>query len=206
VNFNPIAPYYDRLAALVFGSSIRDSQIDVFSVVPPFGRVLIFGGGTGWIIPHIFRHNEIHQVVYIEASSKMLDLAQKAVPEIHPGTINFIHGDETSVPDEKYDFIITNFVLDCFSEPILRSVICILKNHLNEGGRWYFSDFKKNPFMHDTVWQYFLLGLMRKFFTVLVNLESKTLYDFDQYFADSDLTSIYSRTYCRDFISTKVWC
>lgn len=163
------------------------------------------GGGTGWIIPHFFKQGKIDRLAYIEASLKMLDLAKKNGSGISSGFIDFIHGDETSIPDRKYDCIITNFVLDCFSERRLENVMKILKVHLNEGGHWYCSEFKQNPTSYRTFWQHFILGLMRLFFKASVGLESKSLVDFDRYFHDVELTEIYSKTYFGDFICTKVW-
>ena len=163
MNFDLVAPYYDRLAALVFGSVIKRCQMDVLVKISPKGKVLILGGGTGWIIPY-FRFDQIQKLTYVETSLKMLKLAQEKNLKISSGVIDFIHGSEESVPNEKYDCIISNFVLDCFSVKRLERVMILLRSHLNDGGLWYCSEFKQNPITYRTFWQYLVQGLMRFFF------------------------------------------
>ncbi|MDA0193806.1 MAG: class I SAM-dependent methyltransferase [Bacteroidetes bacterium] len=205
MNFDLVAPYYDRLAALVFGPAIKRCQTDVFIEMIPEGKVLILGGGTGWIIPY-FRFDKIQKLTYVESSFNMLKLAKEKNSNISPAVIHFIHGSEKSIPNEKYDCIISNFVMDCFSEKRLEKIMILLRSHLNDGGRWYCSEFKQNPISYRTFWQrYIVQSLMRFFFKITTRLESDSLYDFDLYFLQNDLKEIYSKDYCGGFIVTKVW-
>lgn len=164
----------------------------------------MFGGGTGWIIPYL-QLDQIQKLTFVESSHMMLKVAKGESSKYSKGVIDFIHGDEASFPDEKFDCIISNFVLDCFSESRLKDIMAILKSHLKAGGLWYCSEFKQNPTTYRTFWQYILLGLMRLFFKITSGLESNSLLDFDRYFVQSDLKEIYTKKYLRDFIVTKVW-
>ena len=47
MSFDRVAPYYDRLARLVFGGSIRRAQRHFLSQVPAAARVLLVGGAPG---------------------------------------------------------------------------------------------------------------------------------------------------------------
>ncbi|MGW8122492.1 class I SAM-dependent methyltransferase [Roseivirga echinicomitans] len=172
-NFNLIAPVYDALAKLVFGKKLRKVQTHFLPVIPVEASVLIMGGGTGWIINELFDRGFKGKLTYIEASEKMISLSKK-----HCGlkqSVDFIHGDESAIPNEQFDVMITNFFLDVFAEPRLDEVINILTEKLNPNGLWICSDF------YDTgkVSHRFLLWLMFKFFGFTTQLESTALIDFD---------------------------
>ncbi len=51
--FNRIAGVYDFLAKLVFGKHIRRSQEHFLKMVIQQNKVLVLGGGSGWILESI---------------------------------------------------------------------------------------------------------------------------------------------------------
>ena len=50
--FDSIASIYDPIARLFFGNSITESQATFLSEIP-VGKVLILGGGSGWIATEV---------------------------------------------------------------------------------------------------------------------------------------------------------
>ncbi|KYG83809.1 class I SAM-dependent methyltransferase [Roseivirga echinicomitans] len=173
-NFNLIAPVYDGLVKVIFGSKLKQIQAQFLPLIPENAGVLIMGGGTGWIINELFNTGFKGRLTYVEASEKMIFLSKRNCE--FSDSIDFIHGEESDLPvDRKYDVIITNFFLDVFSKTRLDQVITILSEKLNEGGGlWICSDF------YDTgkTSHRFLLWLMLSFFRITTQLESKQLIDF----------------------------
>jgi len=200
MNFDHITPYYDFLASLVFFGSIKNSQVECLRAVPPRGNVLIIGGGTGWIIPYIFENGHAKKLYYVEASKKMLEKAKGKCPVVLQRKIEFILGDETTIPDQKYDAIITNFFLDCFKEERLRRVMSILYYYLKPGGYWYITDFKIGQAWYRRLWQKPLLELMSWFFKQITRLESRYLIDFEFLFREFEMDRIYEQYHYWCFI------
>ena len=77
--FDLIAPYYDSLARLVFGDSIRHCQLEYLDKIPPGAQVLILGGGTGWLLGELMKINPSCRVWYLESSIKMLEMTKGKV-------------------------------------------------------------------------------------------------------------------------------
>jgi len=168
--FNSIAPYYDRLAAVVFGNSIRKSQTYYFNRIPENAKVLVIGGGTGWWLGQLQKENPQCKIWFIEASSEMLSRAQKKFLE---NTI-FIHGTEEDIPPIQFDVVITHFFLDMFDDEKMKQLIKTISASLSISGIWLIADFVNIRFWHRS-----LLFLMYRFFRMLGVLQLNTLGDWD---------------------------
>ncbi len=84
-------------------------------------RLLILGGGSGWILESINALSFDGEVWYIEASSEMIRLASKRQLDFK---VHFIHGTEENIPQEVvFDAVITNFYLDLFPDERLPLVL-----------------------------------------------------------------------------------
>ncbi len=175
-NFDQIAPWYDKLARLVFGDQIQSAQTHFLEQLPAKGKLLIIGGGSGWILEEVIRLRPALQIDYVEASVKMLAQCKARVGDIE--NVSLIHGTEGEIPKQQYDVIITNFFLDMFQPEKLKDIMHILSAHLRPGGLWFCADFQKTE-----KWRHqLLIGLMHFFFGVVSRLESRKLLDFHSYF------------------------
>lgn len=167
--FNSIAPFYDRLADVVFGGAIRKSQHCFIDHIPPRAKILIIGGGTGELLPPLFLHAGDAEVWYIEASSEMIRRAASRISGKH--CVHFIHGTQNDIPDPvKFDVVITNFFLDVFSLPELHDVVAKIASHTSETGKWLVSDF-----VCVERWHKVALTTMYWFFALTTGLKTKAL-------------------------------
>lgn len=168
--FDFVAPFYDRLARLVFGKALILAQITHLSEIKENDNVLILGGGTGEILEHIPICKSID---YVEKSKQMIHFAKKR--SIKRG-VNFIQEDFFGFePLKKYNIIICPFFLDCFDESSLKLAIGKCKQLLNMNGRLLVTDF------HYEQSSNFLLKLMHWFFKLTSQLESTELKDIHQF-------------------------
>ena len=78
-NYNKIAPVYDLLSRLVFGGAIVNAQRLLLPGLPRGQyRVLIVGGGTGWILDELGKQRPQGITVdYVEVSEKMISISKK---------------------------------------------------------------------------------------------------------------------------------
>lgn len=196
--FNVIAPFYDRLAAVVFGADILESQLCFLTEVPPHAKVLVLGGGTGKWLNELLRINPTCVVYYVDASSKMLAIAKSRCNS--KGQVNFIHGTEESIPDEKYEIVVTYFFVDLFDESKLDMLIRDIGEKLKVGGQWIVADF-----VRERNWHRLLLGVMYAFFAFLRAVDTTKLPDWQEIFIQNNYQVQKSKSFFRNFIKSCVY-
>lgn len=174
MNFNHVAPLYDRLAHLVFGQTLERAQLSLLDRLPSGGRWLLLGGGTGWLLEQVLNRCQPASVTYIEASERMLELTQqRLVNQKHNVTIEYRLGTEADLTKaDRFDVILTPFVLDLFPEDWLNNqMIPCLLGTLEAGGYWLVTDFVPTTIW----WQRVLAKSMQLFFTITAGLHSQRL-------------------------------
>lgn len=176
-NYDRLAWCYDALAGLVFGPALRRAQRAalVAGLPPGAPRVLVLGGGTGWVLDEIWRLRPGAQVLYLEASAQMLARArQRPRPAGPAAQVEFRHGTEQELrPDEQFDALVTFFVLDCFPAALLPAALARLDAARQAHAPWLLADFRRPR----RWWQHALLGLMYRFFRLTTGLRARTLPD-----------------------------
>jgi ubiquinone/menaquinone biosynthesis C-methylase UbiE len=177
VSFDRLASHYRWLETVGFGSVLQKARTRWIETVPQPKRVLTVGGGTGRFLRTFVRVHPDAEVDCVDASMRMLDLARRGLS--HPGNrVRFLKEDILSwTPPESYDLIVTNFVLDCFPENELKSIVRKLAGVATPGAYWFLADFciPKTSFarMHAKIW----LATMYWFFRTTTGIRAKQLVD-----------------------------
>ncbi|MCC6289080.1 MAG: class I SAM-dependent methyltransferase [Chitinophagaceae bacterium] len=202
-NYNSIAFCYDRLSSLVFGNSIRQSQICLLPFITPGNEILIVGGGSGWILEEISKlHTSGLHIVYIEASSKMLELAK--AKDIAENKVDFLNSYiEAYHTTSTFDIIITAFLFDNFNEKTASENFDKLNTLLKEEGKWLFTDFQISS--RSSFYQQQLLKLMYIFFKHASNIEANQLVDMRFFFLKNGFKEVFSEYYYKKFIKSGCW-
>lgn len=197
--FDLLAPVYDQLARLVFGKDIVHAQLFFLDRIRARDRVLILGGGTGWLLEELLKKQPHCEVWYVEASLKMMNLAKKKCA--NQSNVHFIQGTQWAIPSTMFDVVIMNFFLDLFSEEQIDGLIGKIKPITKPDGIWLVTDFEKE----DKWWQHVLLIVMIGFFRLTCGIEAKRLPDLRSIFRKHGVVEIKSRSYFRRFIKTGVY-
>ncbi len=162
-NFNFIAPAYDGLVRVVFGSKLWKTQKTHLHLIRPDDQVLIVGGGTGRILDWI----PSCEVTYLELSLGMIKRARRR------GHANFIHADFLKWEcNQKFDWIICPFFLDCFEESDLMKCLGKIEKVLSDQGHIIVTDFKISKTVHQLI-----VTSMILFFRLTAGLKAKKLLD-----------------------------
>lgn len=176
-DFGALAWCYDLLASLVFGRALRRAQQAALQAGLPAGcpRVLVLGGGPGWVLTELLRRRPQARVLYLDASGAMLRRAQarlrRQLPAAQP-QVEFRLGTERDLrPGEQFDALATFFVLDCFPEGELGPALGRLHAAATSEAAWLVADFAPPR----RGWQRALLGLMYGFFRLTVGLRARRL-------------------------------
>ncbi len=166
MNADHIAPYYQWLEYLAFGRSLERCRFHYLDATRGARRVLILGEGDGRFLSRLLSVNAHAHVDVIDASPRMLALAQARVRAKDRPRVRFHHADARlwQFADRTYDLIVTQFFLDCFSPADLAQIVRRLRLAMDPGGTWLVSEFQQPSQRlarwHAAAW----LGVMYWFF------------------------------------------
>jgi ubiquinone/menaquinone biosynthesis C-methylase UbiE len=200
-NYDQIAGSYDMLSRLVFRKSIVHAQQVLLRLLNAPCRLLIVGGGTGWILEELAKiHPKGFVITYVEISGKMIALAKKR--DFKQNQVSFIH---TPIEDfesqEKFDAVLTPFLFDNFGTEKAEHVFSKLDQFLMEGGKWLFVDFYIDKKING-IWQKILLKSMYWFFKIVCHVEASKLPEMESLFSQSGYVVIDKSYHFQGFIQS----
>ncbi|GAB3901666.1 hypothetical protein GCM10028803_26750 [Larkinella knui] len=169
--FDGVAPFYDALSRLVFGNSLRNAQAHWLHQVPEGAAILVFGGGTGWLLSRILTDCKPRKVIYIDASPVMISLSRKKVN--NDSRVDFRVGTQTALlANDRVDILFTPFILDLFTDNQLKnSLLPHLLPCLVTNGFWFCCDFVEPT----RWWHRLLLWSQYRFFRTLSHIQADHL-------------------------------
>ncbi|KAA3436455.1 class I SAM-dependent methyltransferase [Rufibacter hautae] len=184
-DFNFIAPVYDALAQLVYGKAQKQAQAHFLTLIPEGARVLVLGGGSGWILPELLRQSQPSHVLFLEPSAKMMAQAQKRLTQTSAqAEVEFRLGTEANLrPEERFHVVLTPFVLDLFPSEIAFTMMQRLDQALLPAGLWLHTDFQMGTSAGQKLWQKPMLWGMYRFFRVVSDIPARELPPFEALYA-----------------------
>jgi ubiquinone/menaquinone biosynthesis C-methylase UbiE len=146
VSFDALAPWYRTLEWVAFGDALQRSRVACLGEIAAPRRALVVGEGNGRFLCELLRLHPGVEVDCLDASQRMLRLAQKRIERELPEraeSVRFLHQDITSwpAPEHHYDLLVTHFVLDCFSEAALTGIVSKLARAATQDANWLLADF-----------------------------------------------------------------
>lgn len=203
-NYDNIAGSYDAISRLVFQKSIVRSQQALLPYVKTPCRMLIVGGGTGWILEELSKvHPRGLSITYVEISENMIGLSQKR--NWQQNRVSCVHSAIEDFQTElKFDVVMTPFLFDNFSSERAETVFKLLDNLILPGGLWLFTDFhvEKNA---SGIWQAALLNMMYWFFRTICHVEADKLPDLQAQFLHARYACIFKSLHFGGFIHSLVF-
>jgi SAM-dependent methyltransferase len=200
-NYDTIAWFYDRLSRLIYGKSLIKAQQYLVRFIPAGARVLVAGGGTGWVLEEIQNiHPSGLTITYVDASAKMIARAEKR--NIGANEVAFITGPvEQVVLHGKYDVVLTPFLFDNFSEESLQNIFARIHARLSPSSLWLYCDFRDTG----VLWQKMVLKIMYLFFRLTCSIEATHLPDAKACFHSHNYKAIAQQTFISGFIESEVY-
>jgi ubiquinone/menaquinone biosynthesis C-methylase UbiE len=157
MNCNAIAPYYEVLEHLSFGSHLERSRFAFLAETTKSRRAILCGGGDGRFLARLLRVNSRVEVDFVELSPKMAELADRRITAMGRAfreRVRFHTGDVRAfeLQPGAYDLIATHFFLDCFSDPELAGVVARIASWGTPDARWIVSDFREAETLIGHAW------------------------------------------------------
>ncbi|MGZ3778689.1 MAG: class I SAM-dependent methyltransferase [Bacteroidia bacterium] len=177
-NYSNAAWFYDRLSRLIYGKALVQAQVYLLGFIPPDSRVLIVGGGTGWILEELTKfYPSGLKITYIEVAEEMMALSRKR--NTGRNEVVFVTEAVENIDlIEGFDVVFTAFLFDNFTEENLEKIFSHIDNSLRMAGIWLNADFQLNG----KWWQKVLLRSMLLFFRIVCGIEATKLPDIEQCF------------------------
>ncbi|MEJ5961004.1 class I SAM-dependent methyltransferase [Pedobacter immunditicola] len=203
-NYDKIAPYYDVLSRLLFHRSQVNAQIQQLKFLPSHSRILIAGGGTGWILEELAKIQDRGlDITYVEISTEMIRLAKKR--NTGENRVEFVNcAMEEFTLTAPYDIVHTAFLFDNFARERTATVFRKLHQALKPGGLWFYTDFSYQPGT-DEKWKGILLRMMYSFFRKIANVEAASLPDTSIHFEKGQYVKLDEKAYYRKFIKAIIY-
>ena len=201
--YKRVAPWYESLAKLVFGSALLRIQKALIQELPTQGTIAIVGGGTGHILPHLYTHAPQLNVVYVEASEQMIQIAHKyAPPQMH---ITFVHTDSQEWAKDNIIGIYAGFFFDLFEPSECKNIICNIEDKCSEHLTWYVADFDKTLLQQASFLRKSQLKASIFFFRIVAKHQLSYLPDVFETFSQLGYKTLKNNTLDNQIISFSVF-
>lgn len=151
MNFDRVAPYYRWLERLVFGRALEECRSALLPLVSRCERALCVGDGDGRFTHLLLQARPEMQVDVVERSRSMIRLARRR------SNARFFHANAlVFTPDDRYDLIVTQFVLDTFTSAEVSTLVRRVRKAA-PGGIWIVSEFQPvGPASRFLIWLMYL--------------------------------------------------
>lgn len=206
--FDRISFFYDALARIASFNQINKSQLAFLSHLTTQSQCLILGGGTGYFLQKLVEENKTIYVTYVEASKKMIVLAQKRIHKNIPDAshrITFICKRVEDFEFGKYDVLVCNYFLDLFDDVYVTLLIEQFKQHLNKDALLYITDFSipEKGLMH---WSTKVgVKVLYKFFKWTTHLQTQKLPAIEKVVSENEFCVSQSKSFFKGILKCTVY-
>jgi len=194
MNFDRVAPHYRWLERLVFGRALEQCRAALLSQVAGCARALCIGDGDGRFTEVLLNVKPHTGVDVVERSRSMIRLARRR------SNATFFHANAlTFTPDDRYDLVVTHFVLDTFTEAQVEALVRRVRK-CAPGGLWLVSEFQPVGRASRV-----LIWLMYRFFRLAAGLRVQSIPDYGAIFAANGFTLEKNWTKWNGFLVSEIW-
>lgn len=182
MNFNRVAPYFERLEKVVFNKQMQNCRTAFLTRLPPVKKIALVGEGNGQFLLELIQHTDCEQIHYIDSSQTMLELARKRVRKFSEDAsrrVKFYLCDLTveEMPDQNYDLVVTNFFLDVFDKQLLNETVTKIAESCKTKAVWLYADFQISGGIFQRVRAFTWIKIMYMFFRFVAQIQTLSLID-----------------------------
>jgi hypothetical protein len=177
LNFDAVAQHYDRLERWFSRGLMHQARTAHLEYVNGCREALLLGEGPGRFLPLVLQRFPNASVTCIDSSARMLNLARDTVPVADIGRVSFLEADlrHWRSNRERYDLIVTNFVLDCFDADELAEIIPRFADAATSDANWLIADFNLPESGFDRLRAALIVGVLYRFFAFAAGLSARCL-------------------------------
>ena len=170
--------------------------------------MLILGDGNGRFLESLLKTNCNAEVESLDISRNMIELANARITSLpNNSKVIFIHSDvfDWDFPKCKYDLVVTNFFLDCFTYSELTNLIQKVSLSLKPEGKLIYGDFHvPNSLFKKTLTSLLLFG-MYLFFKIFTRISANSLHDPTSLLIENKFILKNEKIYLWSFLKSQLW-
>lgn len=207
-SFEKLAPWYLLLEKLSFGNQLQQCRISQLKEIKDAASVLILGDGNGRFLESFLKSNVNAKIDSLDISQKMISLAKSRIRLIPNNTqIVFIHTNvfDWDFPKNKYDLVVTNFFLDCFTFKELVNLTNKISLSLKIEGKLIYGDFNVPKSFFIKILTLPILGGMYLFFKFITGITANKLIDPSLLLIDNGFTLKNEKYQLGCFLKSQLW-
>ena len=206
--FDKLAPWYHFLETISFGNQLQQCRISQLAELNAVKNVLILGDGNGRFLESLLKSTNNSEIESLDISRNMIELANTRITSLpNSSKVIFIHSDvfDWDFPKFKYDLVVTNFFLDCFTYPELTNLIEKVSLSLKPEGKLIYGDFNvPNSFCKKTLTSLLLFG-MYLFFRIFTRISANSLQDPTSLLIENKFILKNEKYYLFSFLKSQLW-
>ena len=209
MNFDRIAPFYQTMESWFAGRCLQHCRLAFLDQIPEPSRVLMVGEGHGRFLVPFRRKFPETEITVIDGSAKMLEIAGRRLVEegLRTDGVAFVHSmlGDWKIPDQRFDLIVTNFVLDCLTADQLGKAVSKLESSATGDAHWLVADFQV-PERGMARWRSrIILWLLYRFFGVTAGLSAKSLVSPDAFMEEAGFHLLERKTWDWGLLKSERW-
>lgn len=206
--FDKLAPWYNFLETISFGDQLQQCRISQIAELKEVKNVLILGDGNGRYLESLLKSNCNAEIQSLDSSKTMIGLANaRIIPLPNRSKVVFIHSDvfDWDFPKCKYDLVVTNFFLDCFTYSELTNLIEKISLSIKPEGKLIYGDFNVPNSCFKKNFSSLVLFGMYLFFRIFTKISAKSLHDPASLLIEKNFILNNEKYYLGSFLKSQLW-
>lgn len=205
MSFDLLAPHYRWMERVLAGEKLQRCRTEFLAKIPPPKSALLVGEGNGRFLSEFAKRFPNTETVCLDASARMLCAAKRLVAGA--SNVSFVRADifQWEGPRGKFDLVVTNFFLDCFTSEQIETVVTKLAGAATPKATWLLSDFWQ-PSAGWKGWRArWILGSMYFFFRFATKLPANRLTPPDAFLRQTGFELIERKYYDWELLHADCW-
>jgi ubiquinone/menaquinone biosynthesis C-methylase UbiE len=209
-NFDGVASSYLFLETITFGNQLQKCRTSMISHLTNSKRVLVLGEGNGRFLEAFCKVNPLAEILVIDESPRMLDLAKRRISNSNPPIYHRIEFRCANVFEilplsGTFDLIVCNFFLDCFTSSEIAHLLGLFRQMILESGLLVVGDFRKPHSIFGKFIAEFILKIMHVFFEKTAGISATELTDLHAMLQERSFQKAVEKKLFFGFLNSSIW-
>lgn len=209
-NFDGVASSYLFLETITFGNQLQKCRTSMISHLTNSKRALVLGEGNGRFLEAFCKANPLAEILVIDESPRMLDLAKRRIANANPPINNQIEFRCANVFEilplsGTFDLIVCNFFLDCFTSSEIGHLMGLFRQMLFGEGLLVVGDFRKPHSIFGKIIGEFILKFMHVFFQKTAGISATELTDLHAILLERSFQKAVEKKLFFGFLNSSIW-
>jgi len=209
-NFDGVASSYLFLETITFGNQLQKCRTSMISHLTNSKRALVLGEGNGRFLEAFCKANPLAEILVIDESPRMLDLAKRRIANANPPINNQIEFRCANVFEilpltGTFDLIVCNFFLDCFTSSEIGHLLGVFHQMLFGEGLIVVGDFRNPQFAPGRLIREVILKIMHVYFQKTAGISATELTDLHAILQERSFQKAVEKKLFFGFLNSSIW-